>query len=288
MNTFREINLKEVFSTIIEAQDNMRDVLTREFYSAIYPGKGYDDYLKDNEGDLRKIITDAKKSNDFAECYLILKSKERVFGVFWNNFLGKASSNVIKKRRINNGDFNEFIGLIFIAFDKAIKSFDLKKYKNLTLGNWQYWFGQYLKREAISENTRNMNAGPANTIHPDTVGDEDDSAGGYWDKIASHDDTLFDGDFEKNWKEFCSSPEMNSKFSAKIDKKRKEILADVLKGDRTVNMIASDYGVAGNTIRSAINVGDLLRRYDITQEDLGKYLHDDPDFILGSLNENVA
>lgn len=287
MNAFRELNLKEIFGRMEEATDKVDDVLSKEFYKAVYPGKGYDKYVEENEKDLKKIIEDAKNSNDFAECYLILNSKARIFGVFWDNFIGRAASNAVKRRRINNNEFNDFIGLIFIAFDKAIRSFDLKKYTDLKLGNWQYWFGQYLKREAISENIRNMNETPADSIHPDTVSNEDDK-GNYWDKIAMTDDAPYEGDFDDNWIKFCNSKEMNSTFTNKIDLKKRDLLADVLRGDRSINMIASDYGVAGNTIRVAMNVGYILDKYGISQEELARNLRDDSDFVLRALSSKSA
>ena len=74
--------------------------------------------------------------------------------VFWKVFIGSAASAKVIKARLDNGDFSDFIGIMYVAFDKAIKSFKPKIYKDGTMkiGNWQYWFGQYLRMDAISKN----------------------------------------------------------------------------------------------------------------------------------------
>ena len=75
---------------------------------------------------------------------------------------------------------------------------------------------------------------------------------------------------------------MNQSASKKVDVPKRKILAMVLKG-RSIPEIASELDVAKNTIYAAMNVGDLMKKYNIDQGELAQKLHNDPDFIIGML-----
>ena len=256
-----------------------------EFFNSVYPGRGYKDYVASVGEDLGKIIEDAKAGNEYAECYLIIAARKMCYYIFWKVFIGSAASAKVIKARLDNGDFSDFIGIMYIAFDKAIKSFKPKIYKDGTMkiGNWQYWFGQYLRMDAISENIQRAKDPNENALNPDGMDDSEKGGATAWDKLTGDNATKLDfDDFASEWREFCNDPEMNESASKKVNVPKRKILAMALRG-KSIPEIASKLGVAKNTIYAAMDFGDLLKKYEIDQNELARKLHDDPDLIIGML-----
>ena len=174
---------------------------------------------------------------------------------------------------------------MYIAFDKAIKSFKPKIYKDGTMkiGNWQYWFGQYLRMDAISENIQRAKDPNENALNPDGMDDSEKGGATAWDKLTGDNSTELDvDDFSADWRDFCNDPEMNESASKKVDVPKRKILAMALRG-KSIPEIASELDVAKNTIYAAMDFGDLLKKYSIDQRELARKLHDDPDYVIGML-----
>ena len=273
------------FRNELKANGSLSSKFDDEFFNSVYPGRGYKDYVASVDEDLGKIIEDAKAGNEYAECYLIIAARKMCYYVFWKVFIGSAASAKVIKARLDNGDFSDFIGIMYVAFDKAIKSFKPKIYKDGTMkiGNWQYWFGQYLRMDAISENVQRAKDPNENALNPDGMDDSEKGGATAWDKLTGENATEIDvDDFSADWRDFCNDPEMNESASKKVNVPKRKILAMVLKG-KSIPEIASELDVAKNTIYAAMNVGDLMKKYNIDQRDLARKLHNDPDFVIGML-----
>lgn len=273
------------FRNELKANGSLSSKFDDEFFNSVYPGRGYKDYVASVDEDLGKIIEDAKAGNEYAECYLIIAARKMCYYVFWKVFIGSAASAKVIKARLDNGDFSDFIGIMYIAFDKAIKSFKPKIYKDGTMkiGNWQYWFGQYLRMDAISENVQRAKDPNENALNPDGMDDSEKGGATAWDKLTGENATEFSfDDFSADWRDFCNDPEMNESASKKVNVPKRKILAMALKG-KSIPEIASELDVAKNTIYAAMDFGDLLKKYGIDQRDLAKKLHDDPDLVIGML-----
>ena len=273
------------FRNELKNNGSLSSKFDEEFFNSVYPGRGYKDYVASVNEDLGKIIEDAKAGNEYAECYLIIAARKMCYYVFWKVFIGSAASGKVIKARLDNGDFNDFIGIMYIAFDKAIKSFKPKIYKDGTMkiGNWQYWFGQYLRMDAISENIQRAKDPNENALNPDGMDDSEKGGATAWDKLIGDNATEFDfDDFASDWRDFCNDPKMNESASKKVNVPKRKILAMALRG-KSIPEIASELDVAKNTIYAAMDFGDLLKKYGIDQRDLAKKLHDDPDFVIGML-----
>lgn len=273
------------FRNELKANGSLSSKFDDEFFNSVYPGRGYKDYVASVGEDLGKIIEDAKAGNEYAECYLIIAARKMCYYIFWKVFIGSAASAKVIKARLDNGDFNDFIGIMYIAFDKAIKSFKPKIYKDGTMkiGNWQYWFGQYLRMDAISENIQRAKDPNENALNPDGMDDSEKGGATAWDKLTGDNATKLDfDDFASDWREFCNDPEMNESASKKVNVPKRKILAMALRG-KSIPEIASKLGVAKNTIYAAMDFGNLLKKYDIDQNELAKKLHDDPDLVIGML-----
>ena len=275
------------FRNELKANGSLSSKFDEEFFNAVYPGSGYKAYIASVGEDLGKIIEDAKAGNEYAECYLIIAARKMCYYIFWKVFIGSAASAKVIKARLDNGDFNDFIGIMYIAFDKAIKSFKPKIYKDGTMkiGNWQYWFDQYLRMDAISENVQRAKDPNENALNPDGMDDSEKGGATAWDKLTGDNATELDvDDFSADWRDFCNDPEMNESASKKVNVPKRKILAMVLKG-KSIPEIASELDVAKNTIYAAMNVGDLMKKYNIDQGELAQKLHNDPDFIIGCLEK---
>lgn len=273
------------FRNELKANGLLSSKFDEEFFNAVYPGSGYKDYVASVDEDLGKIIEDAKAGNEYAECYLIIAARKMCYYVFWKVFIGSAASGKVIKARLDNGDFSDFIGIMYIAFDKAIKSFKPKIYKDGTMkiGNWQYWFGQYLRMDAISENIQRAKDPNENALNPDGMDDSEKGGATAWDKLTGENATEIDvDDFSADWRDFCNDPEMNESASKKVNVPKRKILAMALRG-KSIPEIASELDVAKNTIYAAMDFGDLLKKYGIDQRDLARKLHDDPDLVIGML-----
>lgn len=273
------------FRNELKANGSLSSKFDDEFFNSVYPGRGYKDYVASVDEDLGKIIEDAKAGNEYAECYLIIAARKMCYYVFWKVFIGSAASAKVIKARLDNGDFSDFIGIMYIAFDKAIKSFKPKIYKDGTMkiGNWQYWFGQYLRMDAISENVQRAKDPNENALNPDGMDDSEKGGATAWDKLTGENATEFSfDDFSADWRDFCNDPEMNESASKKVNVPKRKILAMALKG-KSIPEIASELDVAKNTIYAAMDFGDLLKKYGIDQRELAKKLHDDPDLVIGML-----
>ena len=273
------------FRNELKANGSLSSKFDDEFFNSVYPGRGYKDYVASVGEDLGKIIEDAKAGNEYAECYLIIAARKMCYYIFWKVFIGSAASAKVIKARLDNGDFNDFIGIMYIAFDKAIKSFKPKIYKDGTMkiGNWQYWFGQYLRMDAISENIQRAKDPNENALNPDGMDDSEKGGATAWDKLTGDNATEIDvDDFSADWRDFCNDPEMNESASKKVNVPKRKILAMALRG-KSIPEIASELGVAKNTIYAAMDFGDLLKKYDIDQNELARKLHDDPDLVIGML-----
>lgn len=275
------------FRNELKANGSLSSKFDEEFFNSVYPGSGYKAYVASVNEDLGKIIEDAKAGNEYAECYLIIAARKMCYYIFWKVFIGSAASGKVIKARLDNGDFSDFIGIMYIAFDKAIKSFKPKVYKDGTMkiGNWQYWFGQYLRMDAISENVQRAKDPNENALNPDGMDDSEKGGATAWDKLTGDNATELDvDDFSADWRDFCNDPEMNQSASKKVDVPKRKILAMVLKG-KSIPEIASELDVAKNTIYAAMNVGDLMKKYNIDQGELAQKLHNDPDFIISCLEK---
>ena len=273
------------FRNELKANGSLSSKFDEEFFNSVYPGRGYKDYVASVGEDLGKIIEDAKAGNEYAECYLIIAARKMCYYIFWKVFIGSAASAKVIKARLDNGDFSDFIGIMYIAFDKAIKSFKPKIYKDGTMkiGNWQYWFGQYLRMDAISENIQRAKDPNENALNPDGMDDSEKGGATAWDKLTGDNATEIDvDDFSADWRDFCNDPEMNESASKKVNVPKRKILAMALRG-KSIPEIASELGVAKNTIYAAMDFGDLLKKYDIDQNELARKLHDDPDLVIGML-----
>ena len=273
------------FRNELKANGSLSSKFDDEFFNSVYPGRGYKDYVASVGEDLGKIIEDAKAGNEYAECYLIIAARKMCYYIFWKVFIGSAASAKVIKARLDNGDFSDFIGIMYIAFDKAIKSFKPKIYKDGTMkiGNWQYWFGQYLRMDAISENIQRSKDPNENALNPDGMDDSEKGGATAWDKLTGDNATEIDvDDFSADWRDFCNDPEMNESASKKVNVPKRKILAMALRG-KSIPEIASELGVAKNTIYAAMDFGDLLKKYDIDQNELARKLHDDPDLVIGML-----
>ena len=273
------------FRNELKANGSLSSKFDDEFFNSVYPGRGYKDYVASVGEDLGKIIEDAKAGNEYAECYLIIAARKMCYYIFWKVFIGSAASAKVIKARLDNGDFSDFIGIMYIAFDKAIKSFKPKIYKDGTMkiGNWQYWFGQYLRMDAISENIQRAKDPNENALNPDGMDDSEKGGATAWDKLTGDNATEIDvDDFSADWRDFCNDPEMNESASKKVNVPKRKILAMALRG-KSIPEIASKLGVAKNTIYAAMDFGDLLKKYGIDQRDLARKLHDDPDLVIGML-----
>lgn len=273
------------FRNELKANGSLSSKFDDEFFNSVYPGRGYKDYVASVGEDLGKIIEDAKAGNEYAECYLIIAARKMCYYIFWKVFIGSAASAKVIKARLDNGDFSDFIGIMYIAFDKAIKSFKPKVYKDGTMkiGNWQYWFGQYLRMDAISENIQRAKDPNENALNPDGMDDSEKGGATAWDKLTGDNATKLDfDDFASDWREFCNDPEMNESASKKVNVPKRKILAMALRG-KSIPEIASKLGVAKNTIYAAMDFGNLLKKYDIDQNELARKLHNDPDFVIGML-----
>lgn len=273
------------FRNELKANGSLSSKFDDEFFNSVYPGRGYKDYVASVDEDLGKIIEDAKAGNEYAECYLIIAARKMCYYVFWKVFIGSAASAKVIKARLDNGDFSDFIGIMYVAFDKAIKSFKPKIYKDGTMkiGNWQYWFGQYLRMDAISENIQRAKDPNENALNPDGMDDSEKGGATAWDKLTGENATEFSfDDFSADWRDFCNDPEMNESASKKVNVPKRKILAMALKG-KSIPEIASELDVAKNTIYAAMDFGDLLKKYSIDQRDLARKLHDDPDLVIGML-----
>lgn len=273
------------FRNELKANGSLSSKFDDEFFNSVYPGRGYKDYVASVGEDLGKIIEDAKAGNEYAECYLIIAARKMCYYIFWKVFIGSAASAKVIKARLDNGDFSDFIGIMYIAFDKAIKSFKPKIYKDGTMkiGNWQYWFGQYLRMDAISENIQRAKDPNENALNPDGMDDSEKGGATAWDKLTGDNATEIDvDDFSDDWRDFCNDPEMNESASKKVNVPKRKILAMALRG-KSIPEIASKLGVAKNTIYAAMDFGNLLKKYDIDQNELARKLHDDPDLVIGML-----
>ena len=242
---------------------------------------------REYEDDLLGAIFDAKDGSEDAELFLINKSKKMIFHVFWTNFIGKSAPKKVIQARISNGEFYDFISLVYIAFDKAIKAFKTDVYDSVKIGNFQFYLGKYLKAEAISWNKKEDDDPVSGAINPDGMSTESESkgpnTGNAWDSIVGGAEDDSDADFLSNWAEFCADPRMNEPLSKKVSTPRKEVIAKVLSGEKTIPQIADELGVTKATLYSAVNISDILKDYDINQSDLAKKLATDPDAILSSL-----
>ena len=273
------------FRNELKANGSLSSKFDDEFFNSVYPGRGYKEYVASVGEDLGKIIEDAKAGNEYAECYLIIAARKMCYYIFWKVFIGSAASAKVIKARLDNGDFSDFIGIMYIAFDKAIKSFKPKIYKDGTMkiGNWQYWFGQYLRMDAISENIQRAKDPNENALNPDGMDDSEKGGATAWDKLTGENATEIDvDDFSADWRDFCNDPEMNESASKKVNVPKRKILAMALRG-KSIPEIASELDVAKNTIYAAMDFGDLLKKYDIDQNELARKLHNDPDFVIGML-----
>lgn len=275
------------FKQELVSNGDLTSKFDKEFFDAIYPGKGYKDYIKSVDEDLGQIIEDAKNGSEYAECYLLIAARKMAYFVFWKVFIGAKASPKVISARLDNGDFGEFISLMFIAFDKAIKSFKPKIYKDGTMkiGNWQYWFGQYLRMDCIAENNHRRKDHNENAINPDGMEGSEKGGATAWDKLTGDNASFIEtDDFISGWKELCDDPELDEPCSTKVDYPKRQLIADVLEG-KSLPEIAKDFGVAKNTIYSAANIGELLVVYDIDQSELARELHNNPDRIIGFLRK---
>lgn len=259
----------------------------KEFFDAIYPGKGYKNYVESVDEDLGTIIQDAKDGSEYAECYLLIAARKMAYYVFWKVFIGAKATSKVISARLDNGDFGEFISLMFIAFDKAIKSFKPKVYKDGTMkiGNWQYWFGQYLRMDCISENIKRMKDPNEGALNPDGMESSEKGSASAWDKLTGDNASFIEtNDFISSWKELCDDPELDEPCSKKVDYPKRQLIADVLEG-KSLPEIAKKFDVSKNTLYSAANIGELLAIYDIDQGELARELHNNPERIVRMLRK---
>ena len=269
-----------------EANFDLGNIFDENFF--ISP-KAEQDYLNKVNGDFDTIISDARNGKDIAMVYLIKQSKNRLLNVFWKYFIGSNLSNKGKAQRISNGDFDDFCNsLIVEGAYKAIKAFDESKYLKDTdkLHSWEYYLGQYVMKEAFMENNRNYGKDPTEgAVHPDdeSITSSDTAATG-WDKVSQNSsiegrfaDASNIDEFDKSWKQLCHDSALRN------DKKYpwNKVLSDILSGNE-VSQVAAKYGASKSTIRNKIfktSTGEgllnsLMKKYNITQEELVQKMHD--------------
>lgn len=268
-----------------EAKEDNYGVLNSQFDELF----AMTDKAREYEDDLIGAIFDAKEGDDDAEIFLLNKCKKMIFYTFWTNFIGKEASKKVIRMRIANGEFGDFLSLVYIAFEKAIKAFNPDEYQDMKIGNFQYYLGRYLKAEAISYNNKEDDDPTKGAVNPDGMTSETESkgagTGNAWDSMVGGAEDEHDADFIEDWKEFCRDPRMNEPLSKKISTPRKVVIAKVLTGEKTVPQIADELGVTKATLYSALDIGDILKDHGITQSEMARYLKNDPDAILGPLNE---
>lgn len=239
-------------------------------------------------GNLNDAIAAAKKGDDDAELFLLNKSKKMIFHVFWDNFIGKSAPKKVIKMRLANDEFGDFLSLVYIAFEKAIKAFDPGKYNDIKIGNFQYYLGRYLKAEAISWNKKEEDDPTSSSVRPDGMNSETESKGAgngnAWDSLVGGSEDESNLDFIEDWKDFCNDPRMNEPLSKKVSASRKSILSKLLQG-KSVPQLADELGITKATAYSNINFGDILKDYGIDQSQMAKVLSVDPDAILNPLKD---
>jgi hypothetical protein len=250
------------------------------------------DKAREYEDDLIGAIFDAKDGDDDAEIFLLNKCKKMIFYTFWTNFIGKEASKKVIRMRLANGEFGDFLSLVYIAFEKAIKAFNPDEYQDMKIGNFQYYLGRYLKAEAISYNNKEDEDPTKGAINPDGMTSETESkgagTGNAWDSMIGGAEDEHDADFFEDWKGFCRDPRMNEPLSKKVSTPRKTVIAKVLKGDKTVPQIADELGVTKATLYSALDIGDILKDHGISQSEMARYLKIDPDKIIKPLQESKS
>lgn len=235
-------------------------------------------FLNDNNNDFDSILQAARDGDSTAKIYLIKSCKNRLLKVFWVNFLGKSANGKIIRARIANGDFEDFLGIVYDAFDKAINSFDESRYVDGTdkLHSFQYWMGQYAKNDSIASNVASNKDLINRSIHPDSMsGDSDDennTSDRQWDKLTaglSEKNTIEEEDaFLSQWKKAAQDPEWKGKYPWG------KILKYLLKGNSVADT-ATKFGCSKNTIRNKIFTIDdtpgmlerILTKYELTIDD---------------------
>lgn len=272
-NSIREASSKEEYGAL-NAQFNNAFTMTPK-------AEAYED-------DFLSALEDAKDGDADAEIYLINKSKKTIFHVFWTNFIGKEAPKKVIAMRIANDEFNDFLALVYIAFNKAIKAFKPDVYDDIKIGNFQYYLGRYLKAEAVSWNLKEKEDPINDSIHPDEMTSETESkgdgTGNAWDTLVGGVEDESTLDFIEDWKDFAKSPEMNEPFSKKVKTPRRKILARILGKEKSIPEIADELGVTKTTIYGAINsISSVLKNYSIDKNVLAKVLKSSPDTILKPL-----
>ena len=230
---------------------------------------------------------------------------------FWA-FLGPNKKS--QKIRIDNGDFDVYLSIVYETMPKILKSFkpNYDSVESLAKG-LQWWSRGYLKEAGVVENHNRAKAGDEdfNTgivpkskitkmVRPANV---DDLRG--WEKISGTyqvDDS--DLEIEDKWIALSKDPIFDSdKGVAKHN--WRNIMAMALNGDKIEDIAEANNISSNSLIRNGLfctnfsvdwskfdpelgNKGlvqGLCNKYDISMEDFAKLLKTDPDFVVGTLQK---
>lgn len=251
----------------------------------------------------------------FLLCFCVIEPMALKY--FWM-FLGPDTRS--RKIRIDNGDFEIYLGMVYETLPKILKSFKPETYDSLEslCKGLQWWSRGYLKEATVVENASRAEAGE--DYNPSLLGnkskitkierpDQAEEGGRGWDRIddeiglySSVDDQDFE--VEEKFKELAQDPIFDSqKGIAKHN--WKNIMAMALDGDK-IEDIAAENGVSASYVRNGLfstnfsidwskfdpelgNKGliqGLLNKYDISMEDFAQLLKDNPGFIVSTLKRN--
>lgn len=285
------------------AKENIFD-LTAKWDNYFKPSAADINYALSMKGNENQIFKDARQEEDLtkqkhARSFLINVAKNRLLSIFWKAYMGKdkvATTSVIA-RRIQNGEFEDFCGLIFENLDNgvhegrtgnALYSFKEDKYATNVIASWQYWFGQYVEASSIAENKKKKDAKDSalagQAISIDATEEEKDDKSGHskFDKMA-YDSGLFDqinedaATFNEDFTEALKDVD-DSKYDVK-----KVIKLFILNYDKSTEFfqkVQDELGISrGTTTTILTNFFGSLADYGVSQDELKKRLHSDREAV---------
>lgn len=268
-----------------------------------------------NEAKDYSVTHNKENEAAFILCFYVIQPMALKY--FWT-FLGPNPT--MRKVRINNGDFELYLGMVYETLPKILKSFKPETYDSLEAicKGLQWWSRGYLKEATIVENKARAKQGDGynssllndksqitKVERPDQATEE----GRGWDRIESEANlysSVEDEDFEveEKFKKLANDPIFSSqKGIAKHN--WKNIMAMALNGDK-IEDIARVNNVTPTYVRNGLfstnfsvdwskfdpelgNKGliqGLLNKYDISMEDFAKLLKNNPGFIVNVLKKN--
>ena len=269
-----------------------------------------------NEATAHALHPSPETETAFMLCFAVIEPMALAY--FWK-FLGPNPTS--RKIRIENGDFEVYLGMVYETMPEILKSFKPKydSMKALCKG-LQWWSRGYLKAETERENKNrakqgdDFNSGLLDKKSPITKMEHPDQSlddGKDWGRIESEANLYSnvedqDYEFKEKWVKLCKDPIFSStKGIAKHN--WKNMMAMVLNGDK-IEDVAKANGVTASYVRTGLfsnnfsvdwrkfdpelgNEGliqGLLNKYDIDAEAFASGLRSDPDFVVGELKKNQS